>query len=268
MADVEAAFDGMYVRRKAHGPHHLQIHTDDDELDMAVYVFDDHYRAANPGKADFLLNDGWQLPAEAAPVGSFAPSTSVNNLFTWRGEGASYLCFLAYYDSHNFDLAGPYCVPGARLPALAQALLTECLDVELRGENDLIRAQLEEHLYRASGEEAGFLTAIQDDPEEQTHWLAYTDWLVERDRPPASLHLLECAVRTSPPRYEYLKGRDPNKDLHQFTPHLIQVCKHIQTFGSDDLYHQWILFDDLWAAAHPSLANGILTFASCWDVLS
>ena len=30
---------------------------------MAVYVFDDHYRAANPGKADFLLLDGWELPA-------------------------------------------------------------------------------------------------------------------------------------------------------------------------------------------------------------
>ena len=29
---------------------------------MAVYVFDDHYREKNPGKADFLLLDGWELP--------------------------------------------------------------------------------------------------------------------------------------------------------------------------------------------------------------
>ena len=28
-----------------------------------LYIFDDHYRKANPGKADFLLLPGWELPA-------------------------------------------------------------------------------------------------------------------------------------------------------------------------------------------------------------
>src|SRR5262249_44798505 len=63
MADVKAWFQGMYVGEEKHGPHHIQILTDDDEIEMAVYVFDDHYRAKHPGKADFLLLDGWELPA-------------------------------------------------------------------------------------------------------------------------------------------------------------------------------------------------------------
>jgi hypothetical protein len=33
------------------------------------------------------------------------------------------------------------------------------------------------------------------------------------------------------------------------------------------MYHQWYLFDDLWASAHPDLANAILRYASRWDVL-
>jgi len=66
MKDVHDWFGGMYVNEQKSGPHHIQIHTDDDELEMAVYVFDDHYRKANPGKADFLLHDGWELPHGAA----------------------------------------------------------------------------------------------------------------------------------------------------------------------------------------------------------
>jgi hypothetical protein len=33
-------------------------------------------------------------------------------------------------------------------------------------------------------------------------------------------------------------------------------------------YHQWIVFDDLWASAHSDLANGLLAWASGWDVLA
>ena len=38
-------------------------------------------------------------------------------------------------------------------------------------------------------------------------------------------------------------------------------------FGKDT-YHQWIIFDDLWAGEHPDLAEGILRYAKRWDVLT
>jgi hypothetical protein len=34
------------------------------------------------------------------------------------------------------------------------------------------------------------------------------------------------------------------------------------------MFHQWILFDDVWASAHADLANALLRFARRWDVLS
>src|SRR5262245_1636873 len=59
MEDVYGWFERMYDPRTAHGPHHLQIMTDDDEQDMAVYVFDDHYPHDTTGNADFCLIEGW-----------------------------------------------------------------------------------------------------------------------------------------------------------------------------------------------------------------
>jgi hypothetical protein len=56
--------------------------------------------------------------------------------------------------------------------------------------------------------------------------------------------------------------------------HLAQIGVHSGTWqyiagpGKTPLFQQWIFFDDLWAAAHPALANGILRFAQRWDVLS
>jgi hypothetical protein len=53
--------------------------------------------------------------------------------------------------------------------------------------------------------------------------------------------------------------------------HLAQLCLNTERwrdFHRADLYWQWIFFDDLWATAHPVLANAILRYARCWDVLS
>jgi hypothetical protein len=53
--------------------------------------------------------------------------------------------------------------------------------------------------------------------------------------------------------------------------HLAQLClntEHWRNYRRADLYQQWIFFDDLWAAAHPDLADSILRYARCWDVLS
>ncbi len=44
-------------------------------------------------------------------------------------------------------------------------------------------------------------------------------------------------------------------------------CLHVARWDKEDLYHQWYFFDDLWAAAHPDLANALLRYASRWDVL-
>jgi hypothetical protein len=52
---------------------------------------------------------------------------------------------------------------------------------------------------------------------------------------------------------------------------LVAIDEHIAQFGfypGGGTYHQWILFDDLWAGEHEHLAQSLLRFESRWDVLS
>jgi hypothetical protein len=50
--------------------------------------------------------------------------------------------------------------------------------------------------------------------------------------------------------------------------HFAQLCIHVGDSFGNDAYHQWIIFDDLWAGEHPDLAEGILRYAKRWDVLT
>jgi hypothetical protein len=66
-----------------------------------------------------------------------------------------------------------------------------------------------------------------------------------------------------PARYE------PDKSLIHVEEHLAQLCLHVDRWWDEvDVYQQWIFFDDRWAAAHPDLANSILRYTRCWDMLS
>jgi uncharacterized protein (TIGR02996 family) len=145
------------------------------------------------------------------------------------------------------------------------------LDFGLRELRDNLRALLR----KRKGAETGFRTAIRKNPGDSTNWAAYSDWLVEHDLPPAGLHLLDQALRAK----EFGDARDnrkPKLDCVKVTEHAAQASKHegrwpdepFMWFTPNDTFAQFIFFDDRWAAAHPTLATGILTFASRWDVLT
>lgn len=273
MEAVHEWFRAMYGDESANGPHHVQVLTDDDELEMAVYLFDDHFRAANPGKADFLLLDGWVLPVgDADGVFVKPPGVRVVDLNGVLNPGelpVTYAAFLAHYDSSNLnDLSGGYRVAQTRLPDLARYILAEWADTEMDGEWEAIREGLRDALRIRGDDAAGFIAAVRDNPAESTHWAAWTDWLAERDEPAPGLRLLRAAFESVDPHDGSTRpSRDPSKDMFRITPHMAQAVFHTANWN-DDLYHQWIFFDDRWAAAHPTLAAGILTFASRWDVLT
>ena len=51
---------------------------------------------------------------------------------------------------------------------------------------------------------------------------------------------------------------------------LVQVGEHVvQLFAHEDNndYDHWYVFDDLWGAAHPALANALIRYTR-WDMLS
>jgi uncharacterized protein (TIGR02996 family) len=270
MADVKAWFyASIYCEEEAHGAHHIQCLTEWD-IQCAVYVFDDHYRAKKPGKADYLLLDGWELPAGDADARTPRLPRTIETKPRGGAEGTLYFIGTDVDCKYNLeDLSDAYHVADLRLPDLAHYLLVhpdpDGLDFPLYR----LRNRLAEVLAKPRGEDAGFLKAIRDHPDDRTSWGVYSDWLADRDRPAAGLHLLERALRAEAGTAGGKKRR-ANTDMVKVTPNMAQVCKRDDDNSdeSDDWYDQYIFFDDRWAAAHPTLAAGILTFASRWDVLT
>jgi len=276
MADVKRWFDAFYCEETAHGPHHIQCLTEWGDNQRAVYVFDDHYRAKKPGKADFLLLDGWALPegeSDARP-----PKLPKTTEAKPSGDADGTLYFISTFVDCKYnleDLCDAYRIPGLRVPDLARYLLLHPEPAELDFPLLSIHSGLLEVFHAPSGDDAGFLAAIRDQPAEMTNWAAYSDWLADRDRLAAGLHLLDLTLRSeaAAPRGDQ---RKPQLDLVRVTPHMAQSCKHDGRYPdapgddltTDDWFEQYIFFDDRWAAAHPTLAAGVLTFASRWDVLS
>src|SRR5262249_12844535 len=149
------------------------------------------------------------------------------------------------------DIGWQPCIRGLRLPDLCRFLLIQPDDPEIPSAALVsVLEGLRSLLAHPVGEDAGFLSAIRDDPGEMAHWHAYSDWLMERGRPVAGLHLLELALRLETPSW-WREHRDPARDLVKVGKHAAQACKHQGLSPETHTYEQWIFVDDRWLAAHP-----------------
>jgi uncharacterized protein (TIGR02996 family) len=254
-------------------PHVVQVLTDDDEIQLAYYFFDDEYLAKHGQRAAFLLHEGWRLPADASGDG-FRPAEKTMRVGKARGEGTTYLVFHDFWDSGSLDdIEGAFRIDGVRLPQLAQYLARHeiledgcCLGYDVPA----LKSQLFPRGKKAKRPEDPFLFAIRADVEDDAPWLIFNDWLAERTGQSAGAFILERAFREVsrhiPEDFSGVKS-GAKKSRIQVDEHMAVFCRHVARWGKDDMYHQWYFFDDLWASAHPDLANAILRYASRWDVL-
>ncbi len=264
--------ESMYLNEILVEENCLQVLTDDDVQEMALYAFDDHFRDAHPGLTDYLVLPGWRLP-DGDSDGAFEPVGRMTDLPEGSEPGTTYAGTFGFYDKCNLsDLgeAGGWRMRGVRPSDLVRYLIEFSKAVELDGALPEVQQGAVAALAGAAeGEDAGFRAAIRDEPGEPAHWNAYADWAQDRGLPPPGLTLLRDALLLADPYVSSLKdSRDPDKDLVCVTPHVAQACKHVARWGNSDLYHQWFFFDDRWAAAFPHVANGIFRFGGRWDVLS
>src|SRR5262249_28446828 len=147
-------------------PHLLQVLTDDDEIQLAYYFFDDTYLARHGDRAALLLLDGWKLPAGHAAKG-LKPSERTTPLTPrGRGEGTTYVVIHGFWDSGNlYDLDGGYRIDGVRLPELARYLArTEPAEGEWPRDLALLKAELFPKGRKPKLPDDGFLHALRDDP--------------------------------------------------------------------------------------------------------
>jgi hypothetical protein len=246
-------------------PHALQVLTDDDEIELAYYFFDDHYLQEHLRRAVYLLHDDWRLPTLNG-LDSHIPDIDTKEIHPpGTGSGTTFLVFLAFYDSSHLtdiEFHQPCRIDGVRLPQLGDYLRSSTPDKEWPFELRLLRSQI------PSGEtgEAGLQVAIERAARLPTLSIS------EQSTAENGLGTIEQAgaeLEKVLKRIGNLNGgHDPSKSLISTSDHIAQMCLHVGDFFGKAPYHHWILFDDLWAGANAELAAGVLRYAKRWDVLS
>ena len=274
---AERLNDALYIGEMKGGKNHIQILTDDDELEMAVYLFDDHYAAKHPDRVAFLMRNDWWLP-DGMGTGQFKPPPGLKKALTVRTgdtvvEGKTYFAHFAAYDSGGLtDLdPGDLCgfIPGVRVPDLARGLIRvhdifkEAGDSFHRSLAEVMTG-LDPAFRTAKGTEVPLLKAVRANPDDTACWSAYSDWLLENGRPTLLERIL---AKCDAPSGHIQKTRSPKKDQVLVQSHVAQACKHVAADGRENMYHHLIFFDDLWANAHPELAASVLRVANRWDPL-
>lgn len=99
----------------------LRVRTDDDEVDLAYYFFDDEAAVFSADRLAFLLHDTWPLPSDAAPPETvFRHRVPVRPVSPVRpGSEAVFSVRLHWEDPQSLNLDGAMMFSGVSLPGLA-----------------------------------------------------------------------------------------------------------------------------------------------------
>jgi hypothetical protein len=236
--------------------HAVRVMTSDEHSELAWFFFDDEAMSRNPRNLAYLIHDEPRLPdgdaerAYAAPaVTALAPAG--------EGEGATYACFLTFYDRHALH-GRAVMIPGVRLPGLAQHL--RAVTPAAPAANDHDAWPIELRLLRGMIEagDADLAPALQRSA-------AYPLAAVVRGRDHAHLgagaHEAARAELTAAAEGLAHEG-DPARSIVAAGEHAVLLAAHTSTALG---YQQWILFDDRWAAANGDLATSVLHYAEQAD---
>ena len=241
--------------------HSLRVETDDDEVALAYFFFDDEIAKANPDRVAWLLHDQLSLP-DGESEEPFKPPFQFEEIQPkGDGEGTTYLCFFTFYDSESLP-GNVVSIPGVRLPDLASHLRNvlptkktaswskewlETWPVELR----LLRAMIEPgQISIAPALKRCAAYPLRDVASGTNH-----------------SHLGVGAHANARNEFEkvtsaFKPDSDPSKSVIQVGRHAALFCPHTSKYFG---HEQWVIFDDQWAAAHPQLATSILRYGAHWD---
>jgi hypothetical protein len=250
----------LYVEGSiAFEPGALRVQTDDDDVELAYFFFDDTFAAAHPERVAYLLNNDERLPASSDPEDG--------------QPGSTYLIFDTFWgSSHLSELAGPVIVRGTRLPGLFRYVIGGERLVE-RSECEALFNACTRVLEAGDGLERSFRQSLRDDAEDEATWSAYSDWSAEQGLPAPGLRLLHealVALNAAPKDLglEYmLETRPAELVLLDVGDHHLTFSMPYARWGTRDLFHRWIFFDDLWASAHPHLSAALIDYVTHWDSL-
>lgn len=294
LADVEdfvASFGGNYSEgtiTMIDGA--IQAITDDDEIDIAWYLFDDRFVNQFPERVLFLLNRQLELP-EQSDRESWIPSIATKTIAD--GDKATFCCFFSSQDGATItDIEGCYRV-GTRLPDLGTWLRSQSINPSLNEYGgvrtewppDLILLRAFALLNNNHSFE-GALRSFDALNRELSGWLPriFSDYRYKAKDPlflttePAIISEQIRALRnTTPQSGKRIAAnywvKSSGETYFQFAPHMCQVVftkiltAHNNPSKAVKFMRHWIFFDDLWASAHRPLAESILRYGRGDNVL-
>jgi uncharacterized protein (TIGR02996 family) len=250
--------------------HAFQALADDGDRDSVVYLFDDDFAQRHPERTAFLLAD-WPLPDAAGASTDTKWESSdlrieqLDPVLRGRAEGRVYsFANLRQYRLDYTDLNAGYVdlLVGLRLPELCRRLMRtsatdvdECVYLLPRVGEALLTENLTDNEL-----ETAFIRSLREEPDDEATWRAYSDWLIERGDTSPGARLLRLAAM----RLREGDEADPSRNVVHVGEHVAQCRLH----RGGDNYLEWFVFDDLWGAAHPVLADSLLRYCTRWDVLT
>jgi hypothetical protein len=256
LADLKAALATHWYSNEVQVDEHcVVLFTDDDEIDLCWYVFDDVYAATYPERTALYTRYTADLPADTAPA---------VEVFTWPDDlseitpagglaGRVYAVFVGVYDGGVIeDLEGAAVIEGLRLPDLLHWLRQTdrptCQDYTYDGQFALL-SKIARTLPTADAQE--LLENFVQRPLTSLSQTRSLDDVLSLEFP---------AILQLPPR------NTPAKSTISVTDHLWEVHINSGDFATEAYYDYLALFDDLWAATHPTLAANLLRFAAGGDL--
>jgi hypothetical protein len=269
-------------------PHALQIATDDDELDLAVLMFDDHFAEKHPDRVAYPLREVQALPenVKSRPAPFLWRGRMRDLRPARRGRGAVYLIFIVIHDtSWLIDLYGAFRIRGLRLPDLADYLRTVAPQILTPQEwkeswmppgawPEELRLLRWTALQAGAGADLGkILRAVDKLDPHRTVRRIQESRTVEQAR----TFLLGDPSACERDWRAVAKARAAKKSewVHERRPTFVQASRHVAQLGFSETSHLpryessrhdqntgWLFFDDLWAASHPDLARSLLWWAN------
>ncbi len=250
----------------------FQVLTDDDELELAYYIFDDTYALENPTNVAYLIHEGFYLP-EAFSDNSLDRllDEDLRKIKAGDSPALTFLFRTVHYGGDNLTCPIKYrelvIMEGIRLPDLYDYLCQNYIP-ELTEFRNFLQGSLRKSIERFTAFPKHWYHFWEDKnfPLEKLEKLTPSEgysYLME------AIHAFEAKVEPERVPQNSIKGP------YQYSEHLVQFSINRDSWGSvpildttpADLYDHYILFDDLWAAKNRDLAISILAFGKSWKVL-
>lgn len=251
---------------------YVQVFTDDDEMELAYYIFDDSYIEQNPIKTEYLIREAYELPTVHARDSTFHKFEHyTKELELHPNSHQTMCCFFENVSGDNISYKNHLLIKGLRLPELFDYLYNN-----YHPELILFRIFAHESWEQTLKRLADFKHHACFQGQDFYDAFSYPD--IEKMKVEETYTYFLKAVETFKQKIGPERLGDftaSGNSRVQISPHLIQLSLNTDSWdevpivGSKPahLFSHFIFFDDLWASKNETLAKSIMNYARGWDVL-